>query len=182
MKKSIFILSFLFLPVKALEIRRPGANEIKEASEVYYYSWHDTYDIIAPYLSSKKTPKKCLEIWQNYSKTGERSVLLIARKNNKIVGVAFAGPKTRSKKFKNHDCEIDKLYILPEYKRQGIGKALLKATLDNLRCLGFKKAILQSLASNKGTNCFYEKMGGTLITQLKVKFNETMNVYEFNLV
>lgn len=72
--------------------------------------------------------------------------------------------------------------LLPEYKRQGIGRALLKTTLGKLRNLGYTKAMLQSLTANKNTNCFYEKMGGKLISQPKVKFNQTMNVYEFYLV
>lgn len=53
---------------QALEIRKPFVHEMQEASEVYCRSWHDTFDTLAPYLIAERTPEKCYEMWQEYTR------------------------------------------------------------------------------------------------------------------
>ena len=86
-----------------------------------------------------------------------------------------------AQEYKSGDAEIDKVYILTEYLKQGIGKLLFQATLERLKELGYHKIILQSLSTNSKSNLFYEKMGANLVKILPVEFNETMHVYEFDL-
>lgn len=182
MKKFFLVVCVLFLPIKALEIRSPLASEIEEIAELYYRAWHDTFDIITPYLSIYKTPENCLKLWQSYNKTNKKLVFLVACKDNKIVGVIYVvSNKSLLGAFEDSDCKIDKLYVLPENKKQGIGKALLQVSLAKLADIGFKKAILKSLTSNTNANCFYEHMGGILVEKAKFMHRETMNFYEFNL-
>ena len=162
-----------------LEIREPLQEEIRELAEVYYESWHDTYGIIAPHLKEERTPANCLKKWIKYY-NNKNFFILVAVKDKKIAGVSFAGSKTFKAKLSGYDSEIDKLYILPKYKGQGIGSALLKAALEKLHKKGLKKTIVISLTKNINANSFYEKNGGKRITQLDVEFNEKMNVYEFS--
>ncbi len=171
--KNWLIIVLLFLPIKALEIRKPLFDEIKEVAEVYYSSWHDTFDMDDSSLS----PTSCFEMWKEYYQaTSKRSVLLIARIDDTIVGASFARPKKHPHRLKGRVGEISKLYVLPAYKKQGIGSALLKATLHELHRRGFTKAMVQSLTANKGANHFYEKIGGIVIEQQK-----DITIYAFNL-
>ena len=93
MKKILWIALFLQLPMYALEIRKPLEDEVKRIAKVYYITWHDTFDTITPSLSERKTPEKCLKQWQEYYNEDEKSVVLVACKRNKIVGVIYAGKK-----------------------------------------------------------------------------------------
>ena len=174
----------LLLPINllALEIREAHFDDIQELSLLYHQSWHDTYDIIAPHLSTVRTQENCLQQWIQYYQT-KTHFILIALEDKKIVGVIYAG-KFENSKYKecaSYDSEIDKLYVMPALKNKGIGSQLLKACFNTLRARGNKKTIVLSLTKNKISNKFYEKHGGKLVLQPKVEFNETMNAYGFDL-
>lgn len=184
MLKSILFFLFLIMePLYALEIREPFVYEIKEISELYYHTWHDTYDVIAPHLSAVRTKENCLKKWNNYYKKGDKHFVLVAIQNKKIVGVLYAGPieDTTVQECALYDSEVDKLYVASSMKNKGIGTQLLNAGFERLDALGFKKTVIRSLTKNKNTNIFYEKRGGLLLAQPTVSFNEKMNVYGFTI-
>jgi len=71
---------------------------------------------------------------------------------------------------------------LPSCKHKGIGTQLLKAGLAELKTMNFEKTLVYCLTENKNGCAFYEKKGGVLINAaLVVEFNETMNIYTFDL-
>lgn len=184
MIKSMACIVLFSFGLVAVEIRQPHPSEIKDIAQLYYDAWHNTYDSIAPHLSAVRTRQNCLKQWQQYHLKGNRSFILIALHNKKIVGVVFAGPlENKSPKIcASYDSEIDKLYIAPALKNQGIGSQLLQACFAKLQSLGFQTTIVRCLTKNKNSNAFYEKRGGVLIAQSTVAFNETMNIYAFKTV
>jgi len=171
------------LNLAALEIRKPTINEIKDIADVYYKSWHHTFDSIAPHLSQVRTPENCLKKWQQYYRKSNTHFILVGLIDKKIVGILFAGPlETKLIGINNdYDSEIDKLYVLPEFKNRGIGSVLFKEACNKLREYGFKGTIVQSLTKNKEANNFYQKKGGSLIKQHPANFNETLDIYGFKL-
>ena len=182
MKKILWIALFLQLPMHALEIRKPLESEIKRIAKVYYIIWHDTFDTITPSLSERKTPEKCLKQWTEYYNEDKKSVVLIACKRNKIVGVIYAGKKQCcGASYKKYDAEIHKLYVLPKYKGKGIGRALFNAALAKLRSFGFKKVLLKSVAANTNANLFYEAMGCTFLGQRAFLHKTLLNIYGLKL-
>ncbi len=181
MKKIMWIVLLLQLPVHALEIRKPHADEIKRIAKVYYLSWHETFDSLTPSLAERKTPEKCLKQWKEYYE-GKKSIILVACKRDKIIGVVYAGKKKCcSASFKKYDAEIYKLYVLPQYQGKGIGSALFNAVLAKLRSLDFKKVMLKSVALNSKANLFYEAMGCTFLGQRTFLHKELLNIYGLKL-
>lgn len=183
MAKKLLIFVCLFAQLAALEVREPMSDEIKDISNLYFDSWHETYDVIAPHLSSIRTRENCLKQWRGYHQKKNGYFMLIALQNKKIVGVIYAGPLLDNKNTACNSCdsEIDKLYVSPTLKNQGIGTNLLKECLKKLKDQGFKSTIVRSLSKNINTNKFYEKKGGILIGTQTVAFNEKMNIYNFRL-
>ena len=57
------------------------------------------------------------------------------------------------------------LYVKPELKYQGIGKAMFDYAKNDLINKGNKKMILWCLKDNEPSRKFYEKMGGTIIRE-----------------
>jgi len=63
-------------------------------------------------------------------------------------------------------------FVLPEYRRRGIGQALTEATLTFCREQSYEKLVIYVRASNQGAQAFYRKMGfssiGVLTRQVKI--------------
>ena len=58
------------------------------------------------------------------------------------------------------DCEIVALYVRYSYRKNGIGKLLLRSAADRFKALGKKKMIIWCLKENHESRSFYEKTGG----------------------
>lgn len=80
--------------------------------------------------------------------------------------------------------EIISIYFLPEYIGKGYGVPLLRACLDELKKLGFKRILLRVLEDNHRARNFYEKCGFTFSGDCQTeqiggkKLREMMYIYE----
>jgi ribosomal protein S18 acetylase RimI-like enzyme len=59
--------------------------------------------------------------------------------------------------------EVKKLYVAEAFARRGIGRRLLAATAERLRCQGYPGVGVGVLAENRQARAFYEAYGGKLI-------------------
>jgi ribosomal protein S18 acetylase RimI-like enzyme len=63
-------------------------------------------------------------------------------------------------------------FVRPEWRRQGVGEALFRATLDFARGRGFGKFVIQVRSSNAGAQRFYKRLGfsecGRLSRQVRI--------------
>ena len=78
----------------------------------------------------------------------------IAHNENEIIGVILCG----------HDGRRGSIYhtaVKPKYRGKGIGKALVKATLDALKREEINKVGLVAFVSNESGNAFWESLGFT---------------------
>ena len=83
----------------------------------------------------------------------------VAEEQKKVVGVIMSG----------HDGRRGFIYhtaVRQEYRNQGIGRALVEATLKTLEKEGIRKAALVVFDRNEIGNVFWEKMGFTERTDL----------------
>lgn len=55
--------------------------------------------------------------------------------------------------------EIDRIYVLPAWFGQGVGRALMTCALDYLRDYGFEKVRLWAFCDNAPAHAFYVKVG-----------------------
>jgi len=63
-------------------------------------------------------------------------------------------------------------FLLPEWRRKGIGRLLARHTLDFARAHGYEKIVVYVRASNVGAQAFYRSLGfvprGVLARQVKI--------------
>ncbi len=76
---------------------------------------------------------------------------------DKTVGLISSFPTPE--RFGDEVISIGAMYILPEQKGQGYGKAALKKFLEEAKNQGFKKAFTKTWSSNKASNKILEKLG-----------------------
>jgi len=76
----------------------------------------------------------------------------------KVIGFAAAGKQLNQ----NYpfETELQVLYLLPQYQRQGIGTELMREVAAALIQAGFKSMMLWVLKENWDSRVFYEKLGG----------------------
>ncbi len=137
-----------------MEIRRfSKTDSVEDISKVYAESWREAYKGIVPqdYLDKLEDNRWVPMI------SGELGNLWIASDGEHIVGTATYAP-SREKKYSGWG-EIISIYLLPKYYRRGIGTRLLKATMDSLAEMNYKKVFLWVLEDNLPARDFYEKNG-----------------------
>ena len=61
--------------------------------------------------------------------------------------------------FDETSCELEKIYILPEYKNQGLGAFAIQEVSQKAQVLQQKTLYLHVLDSNQEAIKFYEKLG-----------------------
>lgn len=97
------------------------------------------------------------------------STCFVAEEEGRIVGAILAG----------HDGRRGYIYhtaVLPEYRRQGIGRALAGHAMDALEREGIQKAALVVFKRNEPGNGFWEKAGFSERTDLAYR---NKNIHDF---
>lgn len=83
----------------------------------------------------------------------------VAEADGKMIGVIMAGNDGR-RGYIYHTA------VHPDYRKRGIGSALVDAALGALKSLGITKAALVVFERNQDGNAFWEKQGFTVRTDL----------------
>lgn len=82
----------------------------------------------------------------------QRELFFVAELKGKIVGTAMAG-------FDGHRGWVYSLAVDERYRKQGIGKALMKRVENDLRTIGCTKLNLQVRSTNTVVVDFYKNLG-----------------------
>jgi ribosomal protein S18 acetylase RimI-like enzyme len=83
---------------------------------------------------------------------------LVATSDNKLVGYVNGAPMPISYR-KSKYFELQNLGVIPEDKRQGVGKKLMTAITDWAKTQGFQKIYLNCYANNTEALAFYRQLG-----------------------
>jgi GNAT superfamily N-acetyltransferase len=86
--------------------------------------------------------------------------LLVAEQADELVGFTACGA-TRDEDGEAGTGEIRTFFVWPGSWRRGVGRALMRAALDDLRARGYERCTVWSFAANHGANSFYEAVGFT---------------------
>lgn len=88
-----------------------------------------------------------------------------------ILGYCKFGPRQNpSEGLPAYDCELHAIYVTPARKGEGIGTALFRFAVQELRVQGKQNMLLWVLAQNSPSIDFYKKMGGVPIGEKTVLF------------
>lgn len=97
------------------------------------------------------------------------SVLLVAVEGNKIIGLFKGDVEDRIFYKPRYVGIIKEFYILPEYRRKGLGKRLMMEGIEQLRKKGAEIIMASFPALNEIAINFYKKMGFRPIEYLFAK-------------
>ena len=71
-----------------------------------------------------------------------------------------------------NEAEVLNLAVMPEYRRQGDGAALVSAALEEMRSRGVQSVFLEVRESNLGAIAFYESFGFSKIGRRKIYYRD----------
>lgn len=80
--------------------------------------------------------------------------ILLATVDDGAVGVVAVQPLDE-----DGVCEMKRLYVSPDYRTRGIGRALGEAILDTARALGYDTMRLDTVASMEAARALYRSLG-----------------------
>jgi ribosomal protein S18 acetylase RimI-like enzyme len=97
------------------------------------------------------------EAWSDLAQTVRNGVALIAEEDGRAVGFVFCvlgdpGRKT---------AHVTDIYVRPDTRNKGIGRALLAGILEPARAAGLEHASLEVLIRNSDARRLYERLGFT---------------------
>ena len=84
---------------------------------------------------------------------GPRGRLLIARAGTKVVGVGALKPVDETV------AEIKRMYVRPQARGQGLGRAILETLLTDARTIGYEVARLETATFMREAHALYRSVG-----------------------
>ena len=141
-------------------ILRPATPQDASAlGQVHVQARRETYPGIMPAnVLAALDPQECAAMWRDVIAAG-KIVLLAQDDAGALLGFANAGPQ-REPAVLPQAAEINAIYLLQAAKRQGFGRALMRATAQALLARGLGSASLWVLDGNTGADRFYAALGG----------------------
>jgi len=148
--------------MNGLSIREVKIEDLEQVVDIQIRGWQTAYRgiISDSYLDSMNKKERLEKRKKDYN----QNRFIVAVLNGKIVGFCrFVENNSFSTNINGVDSEIMALYVEPNLKRNGIGKALFEYVKKDLKCQNKKLMILWCLKENKLSRIFYEKMGGHIV-------------------
>jgi|SRR5690606_16724216 len=150
----------------AIVIRPARPDDAVAIARVQVATWNTTYRGLVPdeYLDNMEEEPRARH-WRdvtsrNAEAAGNRFVIVAEDTGRGVVGFAAAGPERRGDP--HFRGELEAIYILIDYQRQGIGRQLVREVAQRLLQRGFNTMLVWVLAENPFRG-FYEALGGRLV-------------------
>jgi ribosomal protein S18 acetylase RimI-like enzyme len=149
-----------------IKIRKAVLSDVKGIAKVHVDSWKTTYvNIVQEEYLNNLTYESREQIWINNIPDG--GVYVAENSEGLIVGFSSGG-RERSSKYNGFDGELYAIYILKEYQGQGIGKALVKPIINEIKGMGLNSMLVLVLEDNI-SRLFYEALGAKKIDAIEVQ-------------
>lgn len=156
-------------------IRSATETDIPSIARIHVEGWKTAYSgmVDQGYLDSLSVEKR-MEDWKVWMRSGETDVWIAESGAGDPAGFIAAGrmrtaPPGTSSIRPLYSAEIYALYLLSQYWRKGMGKALLQGAAKNLKEKKHKSLCLWVLAENSRACAFYEALGGQKLGKKKIQ-------------
>tara|TARA_B100000686_G_C16286155_1_gene711308 strand:- start:112 stop:636 length:525 start_codon:yes stop_codon:yes gene_type:complete len=158
------------------KIRSAASGDGAAIAHVYVETWRDAYPGMLPdkVLVGLSKPRH-ETFWHQQIEKPESIVIVADDPDAGIVGFGSAG-YARDPSLA-HDGEVYTLYLLPDWRNRGTGRALLVGLFDALSANGCRSVLVWVLAHNP-SRFFYETMGGSVVSE-KVEKLWGASVHQF---
>lgn len=154
-------------------IREATDDDVLAIARVHVDSWRSTYRGIIPdeYLA-KQSYEKRESSWEQILKSVPKNsnfTYVAEDKSGEII--AFANGGLERTNDPNYQGELNAIYILEKYQRQGIGRNLLRVVARRLRESKINSMLVWVLAENPACE-FYEALGGFEVKKREIERGE----------
>lgn len=135
--------------------REAVREDIAELGKLHAITWAETYNAANPNIELRRSQ------WEkafNEENDGSWFCIVIANMKNELVG--FAKGKTyQDKNSPGLHGELNKIYLLNDYQRLGLGKKLFQRVVQKFLKMGVNSMVLFGIPQNPSCS-FHEAMGG----------------------
>jgi GNAT superfamily N-acetyltransferase len=139
------------------EIRKATPQDACGIAYVHVRSWQVAYRGHMPdeFLDGLE---QRTNMWRELTLQPDKVILVAEASEGDIVGFSALAP-SRDLDASPNTAEVAAIYVHPENWKKGIGRALLSASLDQLRKCGYDQITLWVLEGNQRARSFYESFG-----------------------
>lgn len=139
-----------------LVLREATSADLRPLAELHVRTFNETH--VGPLGSG---PTYATREWQWREKLAEMDathfVLVLATQAGQLVGFIWCHPTKDNPKWA---ARLNKIYLLREYQRRGLGKRMVAAAVDRLLEHGLTSMALFTEPDNEPACNFYEQLGG----------------------
>jgi ribosomal protein S18 acetylase RimI-like enzyme len=144
-----------------LQVRPATLDDTEAIVSVTASGWRERYQEIVPPERLADLP---VERWRHEISVGLRrpvddAFTQVAELGGKFVGYSYVMAPGRDGDLTPTAAEIVGMYVAPAHWREGIGTALLDATVERLRELEYEEAVLWVFKENRAARRFYNRHG-----------------------
>jgi len=151
--------------IDSFTFRDATENDIPELGKLHAITWAQTY--------SGKTNIKLRQYQWNKSfkeeNDGSWFCILVIDKNNKLIGFA-KGIISKNESSPEQHGDLNKIYLLSDYQRLGLGKKLFAQVVEQFLSKGVNDMTLFGVPQNPSC-AFHEAMGGERLYSEKETFD-----------
>ncbi|MDD4773345.1 MAG: GNAT family N-acetyltransferase [Eubacteriales bacterium] len=148
-------MDYIYNPIT---IRLAVPADAPDMAQVHMRSWEAAYNDIVPaeYIREKNAGRPAL--WQRII-SSENTAHYIIQRDRQTVGIMTIVPTPQDGDADCETCELEGIYLHPDYYRMGIGTQAMDFAFDTARRWGKTVMTLWVFAENTNAIEFYEKCG-----------------------
>lgn len=145
-----------------IRIRRAEPRDASAIARVHVAAWRSAYAGILPdaYLAQLSVQRQSHYYWAGLE-AGHSA--WVAEGDGAVVGFATAGRARAGPA----DGEVETLYVLDDWREQGLGRGLMQCAARRLASTGCRSAFLWVLRDNP-SRWFYQRLGGRRVADSQV--------------
>jgi ribosomal protein S18 acetylase RimI-like enzyme len=143
-----------------LEVRHAVPDDAPAIADVHVRAWQVAYrGLIPDETLDRLSVEQREEAWRQAMTGEECPAVYVAVKDGAVVGFCAAAAPARDVYAGPDVAEIGAIYVEPDLRRSGVGRALMNVALDDLRAAGWRSVTLWVLAENERALRFYGQYG-----------------------
>ncbi|HZU19377.1 MAG TPA: GNAT family N-acetyltransferase [Candidatus Dormibacteraeota bacterium] len=157
--------------------RRARVEDAYAIARVHVESWRATYPGLVPdrFLAAMRVDEYTERWHRMLAGRSGGHVTFVVEEAGRVVGFASGG---REREDRPRRGELYAIYLLPEARGRGHGRALVRAVAASLRDQGLTSLIVWVLRDNHPARAFYEHLGGTYAGERPLDFGAGFTLTE----
>ena len=155
------------MSIGELALREATMADLRALAELHVRTFNETH--VRPFGSGPTYATREAQWREKLSETDATNfVLVLETATKQLVGFIFCHPSNEDPKWA---ARLNKIYLLREYQRRGLGKRMVAAAVDRLLEHGLTSMALFTEVDNEPACNFYDQLGGERQLDERGKFS-----------